>query len=103
MFGLTKRMVIVVGVLVLVAVLFFIQNSKKSSAQTTPTGSGCQMQVTADVLNIRATADGKGKVVGKLTTGAVTGAQKTVQNGYRELAANKWVSNQFLKPVSGPC
>lgn len=103
-FGVSKRMWVVIGVLVLVAVLFVVQNNKKTSAQTTgATGSGCQMQVTADVLNVRAGADGKAKVVAKLTTGAMTGAQTTVQNGYRELSAGKWASNQFLKAVSGSC
>jgi hypothetical protein len=100
--GVSKRMLVVIGVLVLVVVLFAVQNNKKTAAQTT-SPTGCQMQVTADVLNVRATADGKAKVVGKLTTGAVTAAQKTVQNGYRELGTGRWVSNQFLKQVSGAC
>jgi uncharacterized protein YgiM (DUF1202 family) len=61
------------------------------------------VQVTADVLNVRSAANGTSKVVGKLTTGAVHAATATVQNGYRELAANEWASSQFLKPVSGSC
>lgn len=104
MFGLSKRMLIVVGLLVLVAFLLIVQNNKKSGAQ--PTGNStaaCQMQVTADVLNIRSGPDDTATVVGKLSTGAVTAAQTAVQNGYRELSTGHWASNQFLKAVSGNC
>jgi hypothetical protein len=100
----SKRMLVVIGVLVVVAVLFFVQNSKNGNAQPGANGSGaCQVQVTADVLNVRSGPAGTAKVVAKLTTGAVKPATKTVQNGYRELAKNQWASDQFLKPVSGSC
>jgi uncharacterized protein YgiM (DUF1202 family) len=105
-FVLSKRMVIVIGVVVVVAVLYVIQSGKKGNAQTGggSTASGtCQVQVTADVLNVRSGPGANDKVVGKLTTGAVHGATTTVQNGFRELAANQWAANQFLKPVSGSC
>ena len=51
----------------------------------------------------RSGPDGTATVVGKLSTGAITVAQTTIQNGYRELATNRWASSQFLKPVSGSC
>ena len=95
-------MLIVVGLLVVVAVLFFVQNNKKIGAQTGTTG-GCQVQVTADVLNVRTGPNGSDKVVTKLSNGAIKAATTTVQNGYRELAANQWASSQFLKTVSGSC
>ncbi len=104
MFGLSKRMLIVIGLLVVVALMLVIQNSKKGSAQPGGgTSGGCQVQVTADVLNIRSGPDDTATVVGKLATGAVTAAQATVQNGYRELGTGRWVSNQFVKTVSGSC
>jgi predicted permease len=105
-FGMSKRMLIVIGLVLVVVALVVVQNKKKSPAtQTGPvTSSGsCQVQVTADVLNIRSGPDGTATVVGKLSTGAVTAAQTTIQNGYRELATNRWASSQFLKPVSGSC
>jgi competence protein ComGC len=102
-FGLTRRMLIVIGVLVAVVVLLVIQNGKKGSAQPGTTSAACQVQVTADVLNIRSGPDDTATVVGKLATGAVVGAQAKVQNNYRELATNRWASSQFLKPVSGSC
>lgn len=102
MFGMSKRMLIVIGLLVVVFVMFVVQGGKKGNAQT-GTGGGCQVQVTADVLNIRTSPDAKAAVVGKLNTGAITAAQATQQNGYRKLADNRWASAQFLKPVSGSC
>lgn len=104
MFGLSRRMVIVVGVLVVVAILFFIQNSKKpGGAQNTSSNGACQIQVTADKLNVRAAPNGSAKVVGTLTTGAIKPATSTVQNNFRELAANQWVSEQFVKTLSSSC
>jgi len=103
-FGLTKRMLIVIGLLVVVALMLIVQNNKKSGAQPSNTSSGaCQMQVTADVLNIRSGPDNSATVVGKLSTGAMTAGTSTVQNGYRELSTGHWASNQFLKTVSGSC
>lgn len=110
MFGLSKRMWIVLGILVVVVVVFVIQsknnpNSGSSNSGGTTSGSGqCQLKVVnADVLNIRSTPDGNGPVVGKLNSGQVTSATKTVQGGYRELNTNQWVSTQFVTPVSGDC
>lgn len=109
MFGLSKRMWIVLGILVVVVVVFVIQsknnpNSGSSNSGGSTSGSGqCQLKVNADVLNIRSTPDGNGTVVGKLSNGQVASGTKTVQNGYRQLNTNQWVSNQFLTPVSGDC
>lgn len=101
-FALSKRMLIVVGVLVVVAVLYFIQNGKKGNAQQTGQ-AGCQVQVTADKLNVRSGPAATDKIVHTFATGAIIAATSTVQNGFRELATNQWASNQFLKSVSGPC
>jgi len=95
-------MLIVIGIVVVVAVLYAVQNNKKSNA-TVGAGSGCQVQVTADVLNVRSGPAQTDKVVKKLTTGAIVAATSKKQNNYRELAANQWADDQFLKTVSGPC
>src|SRR5882762_8377568 len=100
----SKRMLIVIGLVLVVVALVVVQNKKNPAQTGTVTSSGsCQVQVTADVLNIRSGPDGTATVVGKLSTGAITVAQTTIQNGYRELATNRWASSQFLKPVSGSC
>jgi uncharacterized protein YgiM (DUF1202 family) len=103
-------MLIVIGVLIVVVVVFIIQsknnpNGGSSNSGGTSTSSGaCQMKVTnADVLNIRSSPDANATVVGKLQNGQVTSAQKTVQNGYRQLNTDQWVSAQFVTVVSGSC
>ncbi|HEX4226706.1 MAG TPA: SH3 domain-containing protein [Pseudonocardiaceae bacterium] len=107
----SKRMLIVIGVLIVVVVVFIIQSknnpngSSSNSGGTSTSSSGqCQMKVTnADVLNIRSSPDANASVVGKLQSGQVTSAQKTVQNGYRQLNTDQWVSAQFVTAVSGDC
>jgi uncharacterized protein YgiM (DUF1202 family) len=96
-------MLIVVGLLVLVAVLFFVQNNKKNATQQSGASGGCQVQVTADVLNVRSGPNNNDTVVAKLDNGAIRAATSTVRNDFRELATNQWAANQFLKPVSGAC
>ena len=58
-FVLSKRMVIVIGVVVVVAILYVIQSGKTGNAQTggSTAGGTCQVQVTADVLNVRSGRD----------------------------------------------
>jgi uncharacterized protein YgiM (DUF1202 family) len=101
---------IVLGILVVVVVVFVIQsknnpNSGSSNSGGSTSGSGqCQMKVAnADVLNIRSSPNANGTVVGKLQNGQVTSATKTVQNGYRQLNTDQWVSGQFVTAVSGDC
>jgi uncharacterized protein YgiM (DUF1202 family) len=98
-------MLLVIGVLIVVVVVFIIQSKNNpNSGSSNSGGSGpCQMKVNADVLNIRASPDANGTVVGKLDKGQTTSATKTVQNGYRQLNADQWVSAQFVTAVSGDC
>lgn len=97
-------MLVVIGVLIVVVVIFVIQGKNNPNSGSSNSGSGqCQMTVNADVLNIRASPDANGTVVGKLSKGQTTSATKTVQNGYRELNTDQWVSAQFVKAASGDC
>lgn len=105
-FGLSKRMLIVVVVLVVVAILFLVQNGKKGNAQpggASSSGGGCQVQVTADVLNVRAGPETTAKTLTPLHNGQTVSATATTKNGFRELSAGHWASSAFLKPVSGSC
>jgi uncharacterized protein YgiM (DUF1202 family) len=98
---------LVIGILVVVVVVFVIQSKNNPNSGSSNSGSGsgpCQMKVTnATVLNIRSSPDGSATVVGKLQSGQVTSAQKTVQNGYRQLNTDQWVSAQYVTAVSGDC
>ena len=57
--------------------------------------------MTADVLNVRAAPDAKAQIVGKLTRGQETDADKTVQAGFRKVGDNRWISADFARPLSG--
>lgn len=110
MFGLSKRMLIVIGVLVVVVVVFIIQsknnpngNSSNSGSTTTANNGQCQVRVNADVLHVRSSPDSNASIVKSLSSGVVIPAEKTIQNGFRQLGANQWVSSQFVTPVSGSC
>jgi hypothetical protein len=105
-FGLSKRMLIVIGVLVVVAVLFVVQNNNKKGNADPGSGSAtgaCQVQVTADILNVRSGPSTKDKTLAPLHTGQTVAATASTQNGFRELSAGHWASASFLKPVSGKC
>ena len=80
-----------------------MQNKKNGTTQTSSSTGGCQVQVTADELNVRSGPNGTAKIVAQLANGAIKPATSTIQNNYRELAQNQWADNQYLKPVSGSC
>jgi hypothetical protein len=62
--------------------------------------SPCQVQVTADVLNVRNAPDPNGDTNVVLHKGDRRGAQNTVQSGYRKLA-DGWALDAYLKPLPG--
>ncbi|MBO0841417.1 MAG: SH3 domain-containing protein [Sciscionella sp.] len=96
-FGLSKRTLIVLATLIVVVVLFAFKHNGNASAGDSGS-STCQVTVTADVLNVRASPAGSAKVVDTLHKGDEAGATKTVRGGYREMSANHWAAEQFLRP-----
>jgi uncharacterized protein YgiM (DUF1202 family) len=101
-----KRTLIIGGGLAAVLILYALgaknQPKDNNSSQPTANASQCVVAVTADdTLNIRATPGRDGKIVGKLAKGKQVNADKVVQNGFRKLSDNQWVSVDFAKPVQG--
>ncbi|ALG15632.1 hypothetical protein AOZ06_48895 [Kibdelosporangium phytohabitans] len=102
-----KRTLIVVAVLVGVVILYVLGNDKQKQGGTnnanTPAASStaCRVAVIADVLNVRQSPDVKAQVVGKFQRNAEADAEKVVQNGFRKLSENRWVSNDYVKPLQG--
>jgi uncharacterized protein YgiM (DUF1202 family) len=98
-----KRSVVIGGLLAAVVAVYVFSSTKTSAADSTPapTASQCRVVVAADVLNVRSAPDSKADIVGKIKQGAQANADKVVTNGFRKVGDNRWVSAQFLKPVTG--
>lgn len=88
MFGLSKRVVGVVGALVVVGALFLFKDSGNHG--------GCAARVQADSLNVRSAPDGHSDVVGKYARGESVEAQSVVKSGFRKIDADHWVAQRFL-------
>jgi uncharacterized protein YgiM (DUF1202 family) len=58
----------------------------------------CQVEVNADVLNVRAGPSTDSPTVDKLSRGDIVDAQPEITNGFRKLGDNRWVSEQFVTP-----
>lgn len=102
-FGIPKRMLIIIGILVGVVVIYLIGADEHVSqgAESSGDSGDCRVAVTADILNVRAGPSLDAKVVGQYEYRTKTDASKLVKNGYRKLDKGRWASDKFLKPVDG--
>ena len=66
-----------------------------------PAGQPCQVEVTADVLNVRAAPDARAAVVDTLPQGTVTGAESVVDGGFRMLGEGRWAAEEYLDQAPG--
>nr|WP_253835922.1 SH3 domain-containing protein [Actinokineospora globicatena] len=99
---LPKGTLLVGGGIVAVAIIYSMGvDPPNSESSPTSAVSGCRVEVTADVLNVRAAPEQAAEIVGKFKTGAETDADKLVQNGFRKLGENRWAAAEFLKPLAG--
>ncbi|WP_246633069.1 SH3 domain-containing protein [Pseudonocardia nigra] len=63
--------------------------------------TGCQLEVTAEQLNIRSGPGPDSPLVQTLTRGERVDGTPTVTDGFRELEDGQWAADQFLTPVPG--
>ena len=63
--------------------------------------TGCQVEVTADELNVRNGPSEGAALVETLLRGTRIDATPVVTDGFRELEAGRWASDQFLTPLPG--
>ncbi|PXY38183.1 hypothetical protein BA062_05605 [Prauserella flavalba] len=89
------------GLLVGVVVIFALGSDQQSSGAEGGSSSECRVTVTADILNVRAAPGLDAEIVGKYRQNAEADASTTVQNGFRQLAENRWAADEFLEPVDG--
>lgn len=92
--------VLIVGVAL--AFVAIIDRGGLSEQSTNADGStGCQLEVAADQLNVRAAPDPNSALLQTLVRGARVDGTRTVTNGFRELEGNQWAADQFLTPLPG--
>ena len=98
-----KRTLILGGALIAVLVLYVLGSEKKRNETTQPAAnpSQCRVTVTVDGLRVREAPNTEAKIVGRFDRGSETDADKLVENGFRKLGDNRWVSAEFAKPLVG--
>lgn len=102
--GIPKRALFIAAVLVGVALIYIMGNADpraggNGGGSTGGDTAGCQFSVTADVLNVRSSPSTRAKIVDKVTEEQTVDAEPTVRNGFRKLAEQGWVAEEFLTPV----
>lgn len=101
MFGIPKRALIVLGVLVGIAILTGLGGQQGSGDQGAD--AGCQVSVHADILNVRSGPGMDSPVVDKLEQNEEIDALDVVRGGFRKLDEQRWASDEYLEPVAGAC
>jgi hypothetical protein len=97
-----KQTLLIGGILAAVLVLYVLGSEKRrNDAEPAANPNQCRVTVTADVLRVHDGPQLESKVVDRLTKGQETDADKVVQNGFRKLAENRWVSVDFARPLDG--
>ncbi len=87
------------GVLVLYAMGAEEQRAKQGAESDT---TQCRVASTVDGLNVRsAPVEDPANVVDQLGEGDEADARKEVENGFRKLTDDRWVSVRYALPVEG--
>lgn len=102
-----KRTLIAVALLAGVLALYAMGAEKRreegrDGTDETSGSTQCRVESTVDGLNVRsAPALDPDNVVDQLNLGDESDADKVVQNGFRKLEENRWVSVEYLQTVDG--
>ena len=92
-------LVLLGGVLMLYAMGAEEQRAKRDAESDT---TQCRVTSTVDGLNVRsAPVEDPANVVGQLSAGDEADAHKEVENGFRKLIDDRWVSVRYAQPVEG--
>jgi hypothetical protein len=98
-----KRTLVIGGALAAVLVLYVLGSEQKRDQNTEPAAGStqCRVTVTADGLRVREAPSLEARIVGRFALGNETDADRVVQNGFRKISDNRWVSAEFVKPLAG--
>ncbi|HET9138446.1 SH3 domain-containing protein [Actinophytocola sp.] len=94
-----KRPLLIGGAVAGIGVLYLLGGPQQDAAASDP--NQCRITVTADVLRVRAAPALNAEIVGRLTQGQQTNAEKVVQDGFRKIDDKHWVAADFTQTVSG--
>ena len=83
------------------AVLALIDRGGLGDTSVADGSTGCQLEVVADELNVRAGASADAALVETLSRGERVDATRVVVGGYRELENDRWAADRFLAPLPG--
>ena len=104
--GMAKRSVrgwgaVIAGGLLMTALALLDAPSESVAGPADASTTGCRLQVTATAVTVRSGPSNTAEAVTKLRQGAVVAGTTEVMDGYRHLANDQWVANEFLVPVTG--
>ncbi len=91
--------VLVAGVVL--AVLAILDRGGLNEVGIADGSTGCQLEVTADELNVRTGPSQEAALVETLARGARVDGTRVVTDGFRELEEGRWAADQFLTPLPG--
>lgn len=84
------------------AVVALIDRGGLDELRVSADGStGCQLEVTAEELNIRVGPTQDAELLDQLVRGDRVDGTRLVTDGFRELEDGRWAADQFLTPVPG--
>ncbi|HEY3260488.1 MAG TPA: SH3 domain-containing protein [Pseudonocardiaceae bacterium] len=89
-----------VGIAVVIVALAIVSKSADVNLGRFGEPARCQVEVNADVLNVRAGPSTDSETVAKLSRGDIVDALPEIANGFRKLSDNRWVAEQFVTPNS---
>jgi len=95
----TKKWVIGGAVVLGVFLLFAAHNNQNGGG--VGASRSCTVTVTADMLNVRSNPDSDASVVQTYHRGDVVAADRTILNGFRQLAPDHWAMQDYLAPTPG--
>jgi hypothetical protein len=91
--------VLVAGVVL--AMLALLDRGGLTEVGAADGSTGCQLEVSADELNIRTGPSEDAALVETLTRGARVDGTRVITDGYRQLEEGRWAADQFLTPLPG--
>ena len=91
--------VLVAGVVL--ALLAIIDRGGLGAITVADGSTGCQLEVTADQLNVRNGPSQGAALVETLTRGTRVDGTRVVTDGFRQLEEGRWAADQFLVPLPG--